>query len=137
MKPRMHTDAHGFGASVGSASIRVYLWPAMMFVLAVCAFAGGYDSGYVGGPKLGDPTSLPPGFKPLALEGVGVDEHLGRTVDLSLTFTGEDGNPVPLQSFFHHGRPVILDLVYYRCPMLCNLILNGQTESMRQIPWTP
>ncbi|HEY6346870.1 MAG TPA: SCO family protein [Bryobacteraceae bacterium] len=116
---------------------KVYCSILAIFVMASCAFAGGYDSGTVGGPQIGDPTTLPPGFKPLALEGVGVDEHLGLPVDLTLTFTGEDGSPVPLQSFFHHGRPVILDLVYYRCPMLCNLILNGQTETMRQIPWTP
>jgi protein SCO1 len=105
-------------------------------VLTACAFAGVYDS-RVGGPQVGDPTTLPPGFVPREAEGVGVDEHLGRNVDLSLTFTGEDGNPVPLQSFFHQGRPVILNLVYYKCPMLCDLILNGQVEAMRHIPWTP
>ena len=32
---------------------------------------------------------------------------------------------------------MILDLVYYNCPKLCTLILNGQTEVMRHIPWTP
>ena len=32
---------------------------------------------------------------------------------------------------------MILNLVYYNCPMLCTLILNGQTEAMREIPWTP
>jgi protein SCO1/2 len=30
-----------------------------------------------------------------------------------------------------------LNLVYYKCPMLCNLVLNGQTASLREIPWTP
>ncbi len=42
-----------------------------------------------------------------------------------------------LKEFFHKDRPVLLDLVYYRCPQLCNLILNGQTSAMREIPWTP
>jgi protein SCO1/2 len=107
-----------------------------VFALASIAFAGGYES-QVGGPKIGDPTTLPPGFVPREAEGVKVDEHLNLPVDLTLTFTGEDGNPVPLNSFFHKGRPVILDLVYYQCPMLCNLLLNGQTEAMRQIPWDP
>jgi len=32
---------------------------------------------------------------------------------------------------------VILNLVYYNCPMLCTLVLNGQTEAMREVPWTP
>ena len=76
--------------------------------------------------------SLPP-----MLEGVGVDEKIGRNVDLSLTFIDETGYPVPLSKYFNQGRPVILNLVYYKCPMLCNLILNGQTATLREIPWTP
>lgn len=76
--------------------------------------------------------SLPP-----MLEGVGVDEKIGRNIDLDLTFIDETGYPVPLRQFFHKDRPVILNLVYYRCPMLCNLILNGQTAALRDIPWTP
>jgi protein SCO1/2 len=74
---------------------------------------------------------------PPELRGVGVDEHLGQSVDLNLTFTGEDGYPVPLRSFFHQGRPVLLNLVYYSCPMLCTLVLNGQTAALKKVPWTP
>ena len=71
------------------------------------------------------------------LEGVGVDEHLGRNIDLNLQFIAENGYPVPLKGFFQQGRPVILDLVYYSCPMLCNLILNGQVDAMKELTWTP
>jgi len=74
---------------------------------------------------------------PAELEGVGIEEHIGRQVDLSLGFTNEDGYRVELGSFFHKGRPVLLNLVYYTCPMLCNLLLNGQTHTLREIPWTP
>jgi protein SCO1/2 len=74
---------------------------------------------------------------PPELRGVGVEEHLGEKVDLGLTFTGEDGYAVPLRTFFHPGRPVLLNLVYYSCPMLCTLLLNGQTAALRDIPWTP
>src|SRR5262249_46231100 len=107
-----------------------------LLVLAATSVFGGYTSS-VGAPKPGDPPVLPPGVIPKELEGVGVDEHLNRPIDLSLQFVGEDGYPAPLQKYFHQGRPVILDLVYYTCPMLCNLILNAQVETMRQIPWTP
>jgi protein SCO1/2 len=85
----------------------------------------------------GKPGALPAGQRPPILETVGVDEHLGRNIDLNLTFIAENGYPVALKDFFHKGRPVILDLVYYQCPQLCNLILNGQTAAMREIPWTP
>lgn len=95
---------------------------------AKCAFAGS--------------TPLPSYQRPLgvlppAAEGVKVVENLGGNVDLDLTFTDETGQRVPLRKYFQQGRPVILDLVYYRCPTLCNLILNGQTQVMREIPWTP
>jgi len=44
---------------------------------------------------------------------------------------------VALSQYFKQGRPVIVNLIYYSCPMLCNLILNGQTATLREIPWTP
>jgi protein SCO1/2 len=83
------------------------------------------------------PYQLPIGKLPPAAEGVRIDENLGRTMDLNLTFRDEDGRVVELKSFFQQGRPVIVNLVYYNCPMLCNLILNGETQVMREIPWTP
>jgi protein SCO1/2 len=133
MKPRMNTDKHGFKTPNLSVCVRVHPW--LILFLGLSAFAG-YDN-RVGGPKIGDPPILPPGVTPRELEGVGVDEHLGRPVDLGLAFTGEDGNPVALKSLFHQGRPVILDLVYYKCPNLCNLVLNGQVEAMKEMGWTP
>jgi len=72
-----------------------------------------------------------------SLKTVGVDEHLGRNIDLNLTFIDENGQSVALKDFFHKGRPVILDLVYYACPQLCNLILNGQTAAMKEIRGLP
>ena len=74
---------------------------------------------------------------PKELDGVGVDEKLGDKIDLSLEFMATDGYPKPLSNYFGKGRPVILNLVYYTCPMLCNLVLNGQVNVLREIPWTP
>jgi protein SCO1 len=88
-------------------------------------------------PKIGDAPALPSNVRPPQLMDVGIDEHLGTTIDLNLTFVAENGYPVALRDYFHKGRPVILNLVYYSCPMLCSLVLNGQTEAMRAIPWTP
>jgi protein SCO1/2 len=74
---------------------------------------------------------------PTMLEGIGVDEKVGRNIDLDLTFIDETGYPVPLRTYFSSGKPVILNLVYYKCPMLCNMVLNAQTQALRDIPWTP
>jgi protein SCO1/2 len=104
----------------------------MLAVLALPVFAQ---------PRLdryGIPGALPVGVRPAMLEGVGIEEHLGRQIDLNLTFTAENGYPVALSEYFHKGKPVILDLIYYSCPNLCTLVLNGQTAAMREIlPWTP
>lgn len=74
---------------------------------------------------------------PKELEGVNVTEKLGQSVNLDLQFTGEDGYPHSLREYFAKGRPVLLNLVYYSCPMLCNLVLNGQVAALRQLDWTP
>jgi protein SCO1/2 len=72
---------------------------------------------------------------PAALAGVGFDQRLGETLPLDLAFTGEDGNPVVLRQYFG-AKPVILTFVYYECPMLCTLVLNGLTGALRAVPFT-
>lgn len=73
---------------------------------------------------------------PAELVGVGLEEHLGRQLDLSLQFTDEDGVTAPLGSFFHKGRPVLMAMVYYTCPGLCNYHLNGVTDALKTMKWT-
>jgi protein SCO1/2 len=75
--------------------------------------------------------------RPAGLEGVDIAEKPGAQIDLGLEFVGEDGYPHKLGEYFAKGRPVILNLVYYTCPMLCNLVLNGQVAALRDLPWTP
>jgi protein SCO1/2 len=56
---------------------------------------------------------------------------------LDLTFRDELGRTVPLSTYFHGGRPVILAPVYYRCPMLCTQILNGLASSLKAVSFNP
>jgi protein SCO1/2 len=74
---------------------------------------------------------------PKDLEGVGITEHAGARLPLDLEFTDEDGKPVRLAQFFPGDRPVILTLGYYRCPMLCTLVLNSLVDGLKDLPWTP
>lgn len=74
---------------------------------------------------------------PAALQGVDVVENLGATVPLDLAFTDSSGRPVKLGDYFGHRRPVLLTLVYFRCPMLCSLVLNGLVAALPRLPWTP
>jgi protein SCO1/2 len=82
----------------------------------------------------------PPDTKTVAppeLEGVGIDQHLNEQVPLDLTFTDEQGKTVRLGDYFHKGEPVILNLVYYECPMLCTEVLNGLTSVMKVMRFEP
>ncbi|MEO7425938.1 MAG: SCO family protein [Fibrobacteria bacterium] len=74
---------------------------------------------------------------PPALVDVGVDEHLEGTVPLDLGLTDENGKPVKLGDFFLGGKPVLFNFAYYRCPMLCNLVLAGMVEGIRNMAWVP
>jgi protein SCO1/2 len=74
---------------------------------------------------------------PKALEGVGITEHLGARLPLELEFVAEDGRAVQLKQFFSGTKPVILTLGYYRCPMLCSLILNGMLDGLKALAVTP
>lgn len=73
---------------------------------------------------------------PSELVGVDITPHIGAKINLDLEFTAENGYQVPLRQLFGKGKPVILNFVYYKCPMLCNLVLNGQTAAMRDLVWT-
>ena len=64
------------------------------------------------------------------VQRVGIDQRLGAQVPLDLVFRDERGATVTLGSFFGK-KPVVLALVYYECPMLCNQVLNGLTQSMK------
>lgn len=70
-------------------------------------------------------------------EGVGLESRIGEKLPLGLTFTDESGAEVRLRDYFADGKPVILSLVYYDCPMLCNLILDGFTRGLKEIPQVP
>jgi protein SCO1/2 len=74
---------------------------------------------------------------PGALKDVGIDQKLDEQVPLNLMFKDEAGRSVPLSSFFQTKRPVILALVYYRCPMLCTQILNGLEGSLKAVSLNP
>ncbi|MBC7910027.1 MAG: SCO family protein [Pyrinomonadaceae bacterium] len=70
---------------------------------------------------------------PKALNNVGIDQKLGEQVPLDLMFRDEAGREVRLSEYFNQGRPVIISLVYYECPMLCNQVLNGLAGSLKTL----
>ncbi len=74
---------------------------------------------------------------PQGLEDVGIDEHLERQVPLNLPFVTADGASIQLHEVIGGSRPILLTLNYADCPMLCNLQLDGLTDSLRQVNLIP
>lgn len=70
---------------------------------------------------------------PKQLQTVGIDQKLGEQLPLEAEFKNENGETVKLGSYFNQKKPIILALVYYECPMLCNEVLNGLTGSLKGI----
>jgi len=63
---------------------------------------------------------------------VGFAQNLDAPLPLDATFRDETGRVVELREYFGK-RPVVLALVYYDCPMLCTMILNGLTSSLKVV----
>jgi protein SCO1/2 len=70
------------------------------------------------------------------MERVGFDQRLGEQLPLDARFVDEAGRDVRLADLVGE-RPVIVAFVYYECPMLCTLVLNGLVSSLRAVDLTP
>lgn len=74
---------------------------------------------------------------PEEVKGIDVLEHLDGPLPLDTRFTDDAGNPVTLRDYFKGERPVLLQLGYNKCPMLCNLVLNGAFDGLKGVEWMP
>jgi len=77
-----------------------------------------------------------PSGLPKALDNVGIDQKLDEQLPLDLVFKDENGANVKLGDFFGK-KPVVLSLVYYQCPMLCNQVLNGMVTAFKVMNFKP
>lgn len=68
--------------------------------------------------------------KKTKVQGLGVDQNLGRALPLALKFKDESGKDVLLGDYFHNKRPVILVPLFYRCQSACTLLTDGVLEVM-------
>jgi len=81
--------------------------------------------------------NIPPSSDRLpTLKNVGVDQRLDQQVPLDLQFRDETGKPVRLGGYFGK-RPVILNLAYYGCTMLCGEVQSGIIGSLRALQFNP
>jgi protein SCO1/2 len=98
-----------------------------------CLLAGTTSAQYAQ-PPVGP---MPTGKSDAVLKQVGIDQRLNNQIPLDLTFRDESGREVKLGEYFRGDKPVVLTLVYYECPMLCNQVLNGVVGTFEAMTFTP
>lgn len=80
-----------------------------------------------------DVGKVPAGTEmPRQLKDVGIDQKIGSRLPMEAVFDNESGQKVTLAQLVGK-RPAILALVYYECPMLCSMVLNGTLRSLRAL----
>jgi protein SCO1/2 len=88
-------------------------------------------------PRYYEPSAGVSNGLPDQLQRVGIEQRLGESLPLDAKFKNEDGKEIALGELFKSGRPVVLALVYYECPMLCNQVLNGLSGAMKGVSLDP
>jgi protein SCO1/2 len=96
---------------------------AAVVLVASSAFGQGMTNGIL---------SPPASVRPPGLKKVGIQQNLNQLLPLDLMFTDDLGRSVRLGDYFGR-KPVILNLVYYNCPMLCGEVLSGLEHSLRMM----
>lgn len=97
----------------------------------------GLVSGWLIGCAVGMAGAQVNGPVPKQADGAGLEEHVGAVLPLDASFQDDTGRAVQLGDYFATGRPVLLTLNYYSCPMLCTLQLNGLVAALRELEWNP
>ena len=79
-----------------------------------------------------DSVGKPSSGLPAQLQNVGFEPPLNGQLPLDLAFRDESGRDVQLREYFGR-KPVVLALVYYGCPMLCNQVEMGVVGSLKML----
>jgi protein SCO1 len=96
---------------------------AVVLCLAASAFGQGMTNGIL---------SPPASVRPPGLKNVGIQQNLNQQIPPDLMFKDDLGRAVRLGDYFGK-KPMILNLVYYHCPMLCGEVLSGLQNSLRMM----
>lgn len=123
----------GGGRRRGTLGRRGFIFYLLPFAFCLLCCAGTARAQYAQ-PPVGP---VPTGNSTEVLKKVGIEQKLGGQIPLDLSFRDESGREVKLGEYFKDGKPVVLTLVYYECPMLCNQVLNGVVGTLQALSFTP
>jgi protein SCO1/2 len=132
MKQQATSTKHERAPRISSRSWRTLV--AACVLLLSCA-AGAYAQVSPTGQKqMGEPAD---DKLPTLLHGVNIAQHLNQQLPLDATFADETGKTVKLGQYFDGKHPVLLALVYYKCPILCSEELKGLTGALEMVSYQP
>lgn len=75
--------------------------------------------------------------KPAFIQDIGINEKLGTRIPAGLSFAKANGDSVQLVELLSSGKPVILNPLYYECPVLCGLVIDGLFDAIQNLAWQP
>lgn len=116
----MNSHYNGESRELRSGGVPRWFLPALGLVALVAALIV-RDSIPAEGGKT---QPLPP------TDEVGIEPNFDALVPTELTFRDEAGQPVKLAELLD-DTPVLLAPVYFECPMLCGLTMNGLVRGLR------
>ena len=102
--------------------IRTITTSVMLFAVSVAS----------GAQTIPDSVGKPSSGLPAQLQNVGFEPQLNAQLPLDSNFRDESGRDVKLRDYFG-GKPVLLALVYYGCPMLCNQVEQGVVGTLKML----
>lgn len=108
-----------------ASSVGAVVW-ACLGLTAGHAMASGYNGHYKPAPIIGGGEG---NVKSQDIEPV---ENLGQSVPRSLPFVDGHGKATSLNAVLGQGKPVLVTIGYYKCPMLCNLVHEGLAKSLKK-----
>ncbi len=112
---------------------------ALMLSLAPLSFAGDQPheghQGHGAAAEKSDPGPIHVHPLTTAEDAVGLDERLGESIPLDLTFRDESGRTVTLRELV--TVPTLIAPVYYACPNVCNFLQAGLAQALPDVRRTP
>ena len=118
MRSRVHNSLSTAHLGAGA-----FARAAVVVALSAFAFAQGAGPGIM---------SPPANVRPPGLKNVGIEQRLNEQIPADLLFRDETGKQVRIGDYFGK-KPLILSLVYFRCPMLCSEVLSGVEGSLKAL----
>lgn len=126
-------------SKLSSAYGFAFLW-GMLLCILVLGVPQSYSQGLGSSATPGENPGLTPeqlDENRELMERLQINEQLGEYIPGDIMVTNEAGEEVPISSYFDSGKPVLISLVYFNCPSMCSLILNGVADAVDKLRWNP